>query len=101
MDFCGSFCARENRTEKRAAVRAPMFGMVACTLFALMISNVPLLAQSPGYSDFSSATNLAHNGDAAVPFHDGSVNLLRVNPAFAGQRGSAWFNVLQPVAGGF
>jgi len=78
-----------------------MFGMVACTLFALMISNVPLLAQSPGYSDFSSATNLAHNGDAAVPFHDGSVNLLRVNPAAASQKGSAWFNVLQPVAGGF
>jgi len=101
MDFCGSFCARENRTEKRAAVMPPLFGMVACALFVLMISSAPLLAQSPGYTDFSSSTNLAPNGNAAVPFHDGSVSLLRLNPAAASQKGSAWFNVLQPVAGGF
>jgi uncharacterized repeat protein (TIGR01451 family) len=99
MDFCGSSYAFG--IEQRAAAMTRVLITVSAAVVLLIMCSVPLWAQSPGYSDFSSGANLTHNGNAVVPFNDGSVNLLRLNPAATGQKGSAWFTVPQPVAGGF
>ena len=56
----------------------------------------PALAQSPNFTNFTGATNLSLNGNAAV-----SGAVLRLTPATTGQAGSAWFNTAQVVTGGF
>ncbi len=75
--------------------------VAAVAVLVLAGSVVPVLAQSPSFSDFSSAANLALNGNAALPPGNGTANALRLTPAFPSQAGSAWFNIQQPVAGGF
>jgi hypothetical protein len=71
--------------------------VAAVAVLVLAGSVVPVLAQSPSFSDFSSTTNLTLNPDAGIF----NTNVLRLTPAVTDRRGSAWFNVLQPVAGGF
>ena len=75
--------------------------VAAVAVLVLAGSVAPVLAQSPNFSDFSSAANLTLKGDAAAPFNNGTSNVLRLTPAETDKKGSAWFNVLQPVAGGF
>ncbi|HEU4401121.1 MAG TPA: PxKF domain-containing protein [Candidatus Polarisedimenticolia bacterium] len=41
------------------------------------------------------------NGDAQSVLNTSEQNVLRLTPAVGHQRGSAWFNTKQPVAGGF
>ena len=72
----------------------------AITILLVAAGVQPVLAQSPSFSDFTSTANLTLNGDAA-PANNGSANVLRLTPAIAAKRGSAWFNVQQPVSGGF
>jgi hypothetical protein len=75
--------------------------VAAVAVLALAGSVAPVWAQSPSFSDFSSAANLALNGSAQAPFNNGTANVLRLTPATTGQAGSAWFNIQQPVSGGF
>ncbi len=75
--------------------------VAAVAVLVLAGSVAPILAQSPSFSDFSSAANLNLIGNAAAPVNNGTANVLRLTPAAQSQAGSAWFNVLQPVAGGF
>jgi len=101
MDFCGFFgvSGNNNENEKGASVMARPFAGVAFTLFLLIVCSVPLWAQSPGYTDFSSPANLTLQGDAFFP--ESSPNVLRLTPAVTQRVGGAWFNFKQPVAGGF
>ena len=99
MDFCGFFGVSGNNNEKGASVMARPFAGVAFTLFLLIVCSVPLWAQSPGYTDFSSPANLTLQGDAFFP--ESSPNVLRLTPAVTQRVGGAWFNFKQPVAGGF
>jgi hypothetical protein len=73
------------------------FLIVAVIAVLVGVGATTAVAQSPSFSDFSSSANLTRNGNAVI-FNG---NVLRLNPAAAGQKGSAWFNILQPVAGGF
>jgi hypothetical protein len=75
--------------------------VAAVAVLVLAGSVVPVLAQSPSFSDFSSTANLTLNGNAAAPVNNGTANVLRLTPAAPSQAGSAWFNIQQPVAGGF
>src|SRR3989442_15603376 len=75
--------------------------VAALAVLVLAGSVAPVLAQSPSFSDFSSAANLTLNGNAAAPVNNGTANVLRLTPATMSQAGSAWFNIQQPVAGGF
>jgi Bacterial lectin len=77
--------------------------VIVAAIAALMLTTaaIPILAQSPNFSDFTSNANLSLNGNAAAPVNNGTTNVLRLTPALVGQRGSAWFNIQQPVAGGF
>src|SRR6266487_3302315 len=75
--------------------------VAAIAALALVGSVAPVLAQSPSFSDFSSAANLTLNGNAAAPVNNGTTNVLRLTPTAPSQAGSAWFNIQQPVAGGF
>jgi uncharacterized repeat protein (TIGR01451 family) len=99
MDFCGSYQA-SSRIGKRAAGITRTSVAVALTVFLLIICGAPLWAQSPGYTDFSSPTNLTIRGDAAF-FPEETPNVLRLTPAATQRVGGAWFNIKQPVAGGF
>ncbi len=101
MDFCGFFgvSGNNNENEKGASVMARPLAGVAFTLFLLIVCSVPLWAQSPGYTDFSSPANLTLQGDAFFP--ESSPNVLRLTPAVTQRVGGAWFNFKQPVAGGF
>ena len=71
--------------------------VAAVAILVLAGSVVSVLAQSPSFGDFSSTANLTRNGNAVI-FNG---NVLRLTPAATAQSGSAWFNVLQPVTGGF
>jgi hypothetical protein len=75
--------------------------VAAVAVLVLAGSVAPVLAQSPNFSDFSSAANLTLNGNAAAPFNNGTANVLRLTPADTQKKGSAFFSVLQPVNGGF
>jgi hypothetical protein len=78
------------------------FVIVAAVAVLVLASDVaPVLAQSPSFSDFSSTANLTLNGNAAAPVNNGTANVLRITPAASSQAGSAWFNIQQPVSGGF
>jgi hypothetical protein len=77
------------------------FTLFCCTVLMLVLAGAPIaVAQSPSFTDFSSITNLTLNGSAKqYPIETPTV--LRLTPAATQQRGSAWFNILQPVRGGF
>jgi hypothetical protein len=76
------------------------FTLRCCTLLMLVLASATTaVAQSPTFSDFSSTANLTLNGNAA-PANNGTANVLRLTAATS-QVGSAWFNIQQPVAGGF
>jgi hypothetical protein len=78
------------------------FTLLCCTVLMLVLAGAPTaMAQSPSFSDFSSTTNLTLNGNAAAPVNNGTANVLRLTPAMMSQVGSAWFNIQQPVSGGF
>jgi hypothetical protein len=77
------------------------FVIVAAVAVLVLAGSVAVLAQSPSFSDFSSTANLTLNGNAAAPVNNGTANVLRLTPATTSQAGSAWFNIQQPVAGGF
>ena len=78
------------------------FTLFCCTLLMLVLAGAPTaVAQSPSFSDFSSTANLTLNGNAQAPVNNETANVLRLTPASGGQAGSAWFNIQQPVAGGF
>jgi len=87
MAFPGSFCAREKTMSTNSIVLAMILVVAATT---------PLLSQNPSFSDFSSTANLQLNGSAAKVN-----NILQLNPSLQNQAGSAWYTLLQPVAGGF
>jgi hypothetical protein len=77
------------------------FTLLCCTALMLVLAGAPTaVAQSPSFTDFSSTANLTLNGNAA-PANNGTANVLRLTPAAMSQVGSAWFNIQQPVAGGF
>jgi hypothetical protein len=77
------------------------FTLLCCTALMLVLAGAPTaVAQSPSFTDFSSTTNLTRNGNAA-PANNGTANVLRLTPAAESQAGSAWFNIQQPVSGGF
>jgi uncharacterized repeat protein (TIGR01451 family) len=100
MDFCGFLPISGNRIAGRGGVMARVSAIVARVTFLLIICGATLWAQSPGYTDFSSPTNLTLQGDAAfVP--EENPNVLRLTPAATQRVGGAWFNIKQPVAGGF
>jgi uncharacterized repeat protein (TIGR01451 family) len=101
MAFGVSFCAREKWSEKPTNTKTLVFNIVVLAGLVAMCATTPLLAQSPGFTDFSSATNLTPLGNAVVPFNNGSANILRLNPDQTSQVGAAWFNIKQPVANGF
>src|SRR5437879_2460015 len=98
MDFCGFFAVSENRTKELAGRATRVFVMATLSLVLLVVCNIPVFAQSPGYTDFSSPANLTLQGDAFFPE---SSPVLRLTPAVAQRVGGAWFNIKQPVAGGF
>jgi Bacterial lectin len=78
------------------------FTLLCCTVLMLVLAGAPTaVAQSPSFTDFSSTTNLTLNGSAAAPVNNGTANVLRLTPAMMSQAGSAWFNIQQPVSGGF
>jgi uncharacterized repeat protein (TIGR01451 family) len=101
MAFREWFSARAQRGAQRIGRQTLVFQIVALAAIVALCGTTPLLAQSPGFTNFSSAANLTLNGNAAAPFFNGSVNVLRLNPALIGQDGSAWFNVKQPLTAGF
>jgi uncharacterized repeat protein (TIGR01451 family) len=98
MDFCG-FSIFGNRSLKRATETNQGFVRLALAMLLLITCGAPLWAQSPGYTDFSSTAHLVLNGNASAPV--GPANVLRLTPADIGQGGSAWFDIEQPVSGGF
>ena len=73
---------------------------VVAVIAVVGVGVTPALAQSPDFSSFTSTTNLAFNGNAAL-FPATSPTVLRLTPAQGNQTGSAWFNVQQPVKNGF
>jgi hypothetical protein len=78
------------------------FTLLCCTALMLVLAGAPTaVAQSPSFSDFSSTANLTLNGNAQAPVNNGTSNVLRLTPATSSQAGSAWFNIQQPVSGGF
>ncbi len=100
MDFCGLISTSGNRSVKLTAQTHQGFVRLALTMLMLMACGAPLWAQSPGYTDFSSPTNLNLKGDAFF-FPESSPTVLRLTPAATQRVGGAWFNIKQPVAGGF
>jgi Legume lectin domain len=77
------------------------FTLLCCTVLMLVLAGAPTaVAQSPRFTDFSSTTNLTLNPSAAT-YNNGTSTVLRLTPAIGGQAGSAWFNIQQPVSGGF
>jgi uncharacterized repeat protein (TIGR01451 family) len=100
MDFCGLFATSRNPIHERVNGMTRLLAMAIFLLFSFMILGGPAVAQSPGFTDFSSQTNLTTVGDAAfVP--EGTPTTLRLTPAATQRVGGAWFNIKQPVAGGF
>ena len=85
----GSFCARERTRSTKSIV-------LVIAIILVVAGATPLLAQNPSFSDFSSTANLQLNGSAAKVN-----NILQLNPSLPSQAGSAWYTLLQPVAGGF
>jgi len=78
------------------------FTLLCCTVLMLVLAGAPTaVAQSPRFTDFSSTTNLTLNGSAVAPVNNGTSKVLRLTPAAMSQAGSAWFNIRQPVSGGF
>jgi hypothetical protein len=78
------------------------FTLLCCTALMLVLAGAPTaVAQSPSFTDFSSTTNLTPNGSAVAPVNNGTSNVLRLTPAAMSEAGSAWFNIQQPVSGGF
>ncbi len=76
--------------------------IIVAAIAALVLAGaMTAVAQSPAFSDFSSTANLTLNPSAVAPVYNGTSNVLRLTPAIGGQAGSAWFNIQQPVAGGF
>jgi uncharacterized repeat protein (TIGR01451 family) len=102
MVFRISSCAREKcSSEKCMNTRTRVFSIVVLAGLAAMCGAMPLLAQSPSFSDFSSTAQLTLNGSAG---QSGSVLRLAPKPlseTTTQNAGSAWFNLQQPVAGGF
>ncbi len=101
MGFTMLSCAPAQRAQGGKGSAIPVF--LTALIVACAVSSA--MGQSPSFPDFSSPTNLTVNGNAVVPFNTGTqqapVNVLRLNPDVQSQVGSAWFNVKQPVAGGF
>ena len=62
----------------------------------LVAAGVPVLAQSPSFSNFSSTTGLTLNGSATA-----TANLIRLTPTQQSEAGSVWFNTKQPLTNGF
>ena len=89
MVSLGSFCACGKRIRTKSVVLTIAFILAVAAA-------TPLLAQNPSFSDFSSTANLQLNG-SAVKVN----NILQLNPSLQNQAGSAWYTLLQPVAGGF
>ena len=87
MAFVGSCCACARKMSTKSIVLA---------ITVLFVVAAPLMAQNPSFSDFSSTANLQLNGSAAQVN-----NILQLNPSLQNQAGSAWYTLLQPVAGGF
>ena len=69
---------------------------VARALAALVLLAAPALAQGFSYPNFASTAGLVLNGNALA-----TGGVLRVTPAAASQRGSAWYSQPLSVAGGF
>jgi uncharacterized repeat protein (TIGR01451 family) len=90
MAFPGSLCACERSMSTKSIVLVMVLVLAAAT---------SLMAQSPTYPDFSSVANLTLN-----PVENGAHqagNVLRLTDDVQSRVGTAWFNIKQPVAGGF
>jgi len=99
MEFQVSLCAREPRSEKRMSTKTLAFTVTVLAGLAVVLGTTPALAQSPSYPDFSSVANLTLN-----PVENGAHqvgNVLRLTEDVQSRVGTAWFNIKQPVAGGF
>jgi uncharacterized repeat protein (TIGR01451 family) len=102
MDFGESFCAHKMCTVKLRQTNSTVFVITLLACLMAMFVTTPVLAQSPGYTDFSSPANLTTVGNAKVPVVNvNKQNVLRLTPDQMSQVGAAWFNIKQPVANGF
>ncbi len=99
MAFQVSLCVCEKCSEKRMSTKTLVFTVTVLAGLAVILGTTPVLAQSPTYPDFSSVANLTLN-----PVENGAHqfgNVLRLTDDVQSRVGTAWFNIKQPVAGGF
>jgi len=90
-------CTRALWSGRLRSTKANVFAVVVLAGL-VMIAATPLFAQSPYFPNFNSTTNLVLKGTATATNTNGVLQLTTSAP---GQVGSAWYSVLQPVAGGF
>jgi len=90
-------CTRALWSGRLRSTKANVFAVVVLA-GVVMIAATPLFAQSPYFPNFNSTTNLVLNGTATTTNTNGVLQLTSSAPS---QVGSAWYSVLQPVAGGF
>ena len=89
-------CTRALWSGRLRSTKANVFAVVVLAGL-VMIAATPLFAQSPYFPNFNSTTNLVLNGTATATNTNG---ILQLTTSAQGQVGSAWYSVLQPVAGG-
>ena len=96
MGLCVPFTAWEKCGVTHAKIRWVALAMFVCLV--TICGTTPLVAQSPSFTDFSSipTPDLVLNGDWSKV---GSA--LRLTSQDTQKAGSAWFNLQQPVTGGF
>lgn len=90
-------CTRALWSGRLRSTKANVFAVVVLAGL-VTIAATPLFAQSPYFPNFNSTTNLVLNGNATATNTNGVLQLTTSAPS---QVGSAWYSVLQPVAGGF
>jgi uncharacterized repeat protein (TIGR01451 family) len=89
-------CTRALWSGRLRSTKANVFAVVVLAGL-VMIGATPLFAQSPYFPNFNSTTNLVLNGTATATKN----GVLQLTTSAPSQVGSAWYSVLQPVAGGF
>jgi uncharacterized repeat protein (TIGR01451 family) len=99
MAFHVSLCAREKCSAKQMSTKTLVFTVTVLAGLAVVLGTTPVLAQSPSFPDFSSVANLTLNPAVNGAHQVG--NVLRLTDDVQSRVGTAWFNIKQPVAGGF
>ena len=100
MAFHDFLCPREMKSERQMSAKTLVLSIALLAGLVAMGGTTPLLAQSPSFPDFSSTANLTLN-PSANGAHQQDTVLLRLTDDLQSRVGTAWFNVKQPVGGGF